>query len=127
MSENHHQSPTSNQFHFALGQLLPSDTMILYCCVSGDKQPFPIEISREQAIDKLKNAIIAKRPLSFRIVGTVSLKLWKEVIPSQQKKQLKLSDQDDDDALDAVWKFGDCFQDPPSGSIHIVINAPPGK
>ena len=44
---------------------LPSQ-ITLFCCIIGNKEPFPIQISQEMTIAELKKAILAEKPNRFR-------------------------------------------------------------
>ena len=66
-------------------------------------------------------------PNKLKGIDPNQLMLWKRVITTKESKNLKLSELEDDDQLDATWKIGKYFTgDPPNERIHIVV-VPPGS
>ena len=53
----------------------------LYCCIYGDMNPFPVQISRQKTVRQLKEDIVAKKPDWFQGIDADSLKLWKVDMP----------------------------------------------
>src|SRR5467141_3225680 len=111
--------------YFSLQTQQQSDTMILFCWVCGDTQPFPVEISPEKTVGELKKAIVAEKPNRFRGIDANLLNLWKKIILECDKNKLQLSDIKDEDELHVTWTVSDYFEEAPQKkSIHIIIKAP---
>lgn len=99
--------------------------MTLFCLVFNNQVPFPINISPEVTVGELKDAIVAKKPITFQGIEADKLMLWKTVIMSEQIKDLKVQDFKDDGSLNAMSTLSEYFtEDPPKKRIHIVIKAP---
>ena len=106
-----------------------SDTVILCCGIYGEKSIFSVKFRRDQLVDELKNAIVAKNPHRFHGIDAYSLDLWKVENESRNKQELREMQLNDDNVLDSTWDIGDYFQGyPPKRCIHIIIRVPePGK
>ena len=86
-----------------------------------------MDISREKTVDKLKKAIVAKKPNRFQGIDAKSLDLWLKNIPTKDKTKLRPLNLKNEDILDETWKIGRYFTgDPTEGRVHIVVR-PPGK
>lgn len=121
----HPKTTMSSQTRLASGQPLPFDTMTLFCWVFGDGNPFPVDISPEKTVGHLKEAIVAKDPDRFQGIGAYKLKLYKKIIPSEEKENLQLSELEKEALLNETWEISEYFEtDPPKKYIHIVIKTP---
>ena len=101
---------------------LPSQ-ITLFCCVIGNKEAFPITISREKTIAELKKAILAEKPNRFSGFDADELVLGKAEIPDEDEA-IKAFHINDATEMRSTYEIGEYFTDPPKKHIHIVIKVP---
>src|ERR1700722_19123399 len=88
---------------------MPETMIKLFCWIFGDPKPFRVKISLDETVDDLKEAIVTKNPNRLQGIDAAFLRLWKKEISNEEKDGLQLSDLNDNDELNEMYKVGHYF------------------
>ena len=98
--------------------------LTLFCWVYGDEAPFFVKVSPDKTVCDIQEAIIAKKPITFKNIEADKLILWKKNIVSRARSNFSESELEDNDLLDGADVIGNVFTEAlPRESIHVIIKA----
>ena len=106
----------------------------LFCLEKGKtpaaQHAFPVNISREETVGDLKDAIKAKKPVAFAHVDADNLRLWMVNISADQDELLQQHPTRNSTELLPIKKVSCYFSgdnDPLDEYIHVIVEVPTGN
>ena len=86
---------------------------------------FSVNVSRDQSVYEVKEAIVSKKPHAFEEIDADELVLWRMDVKSQERKNFQESGLHDQVPLDDLKDIGVYFNgNPLKQHIHIIITVP---
>ena len=107
----------------------------LSCMILGEKIPFSVKINETQLVDELKKGIKNENGNRFKGLDARDLMLYKLNVAKSDKDYRKIREAiaqglfelKETDELEPTDVISECFADPKSNAIHIVVVAPQSK
>ena len=101
----------------------------IFCLEKGRtpavQHAFPVNISRDETVGDLKDAIKAKKPNDFAGIDADRLRLWQVEIPVDRNDLIQGQPLQDDDQLKATDYIDEYWTDPPKRRhIHVIVKLP---
>jgi len=101
----------------------------IFCLEKGRtpavQHAFPVNISRDETVGDLKDAIKAKKPNDFAGIDADRLRLWQVEIPVDRNDLIQGQPLQDDDQLKATDYIDEFWTDPPKRRhIHVIVKLP---
>jgi len=102
----------------------------IFCVIVDENIPFSVEIRSDATVDKLKDAIKAKKQPDLDRYAANNLKLFKVEISTVAKGtiQEKVAMIESPEEMDPTFDLRDYYNTaPPKKTIHVLVQSPPGS